>query len=76
MAEMGKTIRGHEFHYSRFDCDRDARFAYRLCRGKGIEDGWDGLVEHNTLGRVPACSFLFLFRGSDSSRAARATRGA
>ena len=47
---LGKTLRGHEFHYSRFDCDRDARFAYRLCRGKGIQEGWDGLVEHNTLG--------------------------
>ncbi|MFZ2473210.1 MAG: cobyrinate a,c-diamide synthase [Methanothrix sp.] len=47
---IGKTLRGHEFHYSHFDNDRDARFAYRLCRGKGIQDGWDGLVEHNTLG--------------------------
>jgi cobyrinic acid a,c-diamide synthase len=47
---IGKTLRGHEFHYSHFDSDRDARFAYRLCRGKGIRDGWDGLVEHNTLG--------------------------
>jgi len=50
IAGLGKTLRGHEFHYSRFNCDRDARFAYRLCRGKGIQDGWDGLVEHNTLG--------------------------
>jgi len=50
VAGLGKTLRGHEFHYSRFDCDRDASFAYRLCRGKGIKDGWDGLVEHNTLG--------------------------
>jgi cobyrinic acid a,c-diamide synthase len=49
-VELGKTLRGHEFHYSRFDCDRDARFAYRLSRGKGIQDGWDGLVEHNTMG--------------------------
>jgi cobyrinic acid a,c-diamide synthase len=50
IAALGKTLRGHEFHYSRFNCDRDAHFAYRLCRGKGIQDGWDGLVEHNTLG--------------------------
>jgi cobyrinic acid a,c-diamide synthase len=50
LAKIGQAIRGHEFHYSRCDCDRDASFAYRLCRGKGIVDGWDGLVENNTIG--------------------------
>jgi cobyrinic acid a,c-diamide synthase len=50
LARMGKTVLGHEFHYSRFVCDKDARFAYHLGRGKGIQDGRDGLVEHNTLG--------------------------
>jgi len=49
-AEMGKVVRGHEFHYSRFDCASDAHLAYRLRRGKGIRDGRDGLVEHNTIG--------------------------
>jgi len=50
VVEIGKIVRGHEFHYSRFDCDRDAIFAYRLRRGKGIFNCRDGLVEHNTLG--------------------------
>jgi cobyrinic acid a,c-diamide synthase len=50
LAGMGRSILGHEFHYSRFDCKRDARFAYRMSRGKGILDGQDGLVEHSTLG--------------------------
>ncbi len=49
VVEIGRTIRGHEFHYSRCVCDRDARHAYRLSRGKGIKEGWDGLVENNTL---------------------------
>jgi cobyrinic acid a,c-diamide synthase len=49
VVEKGKTIRGHEFHYSRLECDPDASFAYRLRRGKGIADGRDGLVEQNTL---------------------------
>ncbi len=44
-----RNIRGHEFHYSLTECDRDARFAYEMLRGKGIQDGFDGLVEHNTL---------------------------
>jgi cobyrinic acid a,c-diamide synthase len=43
------NIRGHEFHYSITECDKDARFAYEMIRGKGIQDGFDGLVEHNTL---------------------------
>ena len=43
------NIRGHEFHYSLTECDKDAKFAYEMLRGKGIQDGFDGLVEHNTL---------------------------
>jgi cobyrinic acid a,c-diamide synthase len=43
------SIRGHEFHYSRIACDVDARFAIRLARGKGIQDGKDGLAKKNAL---------------------------
>ncbi|NYT02450.1 MAG: cobyrinate a,c-diamide synthase [Methanosarcinales archaeon] len=50
VAAVGSTLRGHEFHYSRVEVDRDANFAYRLRRGKGIMEGRDGLVEHNSLG--------------------------
>jgi cobyrinic acid a,c-diamide synthase len=46
----GLGITGHEFHYSRVECDGDARFAYRLSRGRGIADGRDGLSEHNATG--------------------------
>jgi cobyrinic acid a,c-diamide synthase len=50
VAVLGKAIRGHEFHYSRMECQGDAKFAYRLSRGRGIKDNWDALLEHNTLG--------------------------
>ncbi|MCX8207093.1 MAG: cobyrinate a,c-diamide synthase [Methanothrix sp.] len=50
VATEGSVIRGHEFHYSRVECDRDAKLAYRLRRGQGIANGMDGLVEHMTLG--------------------------
>ena len=50
VVEKGTVIRGHEFHYSKMDCARDARFAYRFRRGKGIVEDKDGLVEHETLG--------------------------
>ncbi|MGV8175984.1 MAG: cobyrinate a,c-diamide synthase [Methanothrix sp.] len=49
LAGIGESILGHEFHYSRFDAEGDSRFAYRMSRGRGIQDGKDGLVEHNTL---------------------------
>lgn len=50
VVALGKAVRGHEFHYSRMECRGDARFAYQLVRGRGIQNGRDGLVEHNTLG--------------------------
>ncbi|HPY73598.1 MAG TPA: cobyrinate a,c-diamide synthase, partial [Methanothrix sp.] len=32
VVAKGTVIRGHEFHYSKMDCARDARFAYRFRR--------------------------------------------
>jgi cobyrinic acid a,c-diamide synthase len=49
LSLKGQVIRGHEFHYSITECDRDARFAYSMNRGKGIEDAKDGLMVYNTL---------------------------
>lgn len=49
IAKKGAIIRGHEFHYSVTECDRDARLVYRLRRGKGIFEGCDGLIEYNTM---------------------------
>ncbi|PWB54211.1 MAG: cobyrinic acid a,c-diamide synthase [Candidatus Methanoperedenaceae archaeon] len=49
IAKKGAVIRGHEFHYSVTECDRDSHFAYKLNRGKGILEGRDGLMENNTI---------------------------
>ncbi|VVB55697.1 Cobyrinate a,c-diamide synthase [uncultured archaeon] len=49
IVKKGKVIRGHEFHYSLTECNQDARFVYKLRRGKGIIEGRDGLMEHNTV---------------------------
>ena len=49
IAKKGTILRGHEFHYSMTECDGDVRFVYRLRRGKGIFEGQDGLMEHNTM---------------------------
>jgi len=49
-AANGATLRGHEFHYSSAEVDADARFAFDVVRGDGIDEGRDGLTEHRTLG--------------------------
>ncbi len=48
---MGETVlAAHEFHYSRVvNLDSNLPFAYRVLRGAGIINGYDGLIYHNTL---------------------------
>ncbi len=57
LLPAGTVFRGHEFHYSRLDCDADARFSLSLSRGKGIEGGRDGLFEQNTVGQYTHAYF-------------------
>jgi len=54
-AASGETRRGHEFHYSTADVAADARFAFAVERGDGIDDGRDGLTEYRTLGTYCHC---------------------
>ncbi|MHC1572436.1 MAG: cobyrinate a,c-diamide synthase [Methanosarcinales archaeon] len=48
LAEAGKTIRGHEFHYTEVTT-RNVKFGYRMIRGKGITDERDGMIYKNVL---------------------------
>lgn len=46
----GKTLRGHEFHYSSLEnVDPGLKFAYKVLRGHGIDGGRDGVVYRNVL---------------------------
>lgn len=45
----GTAFRGHEFHYTKLKVHNDAKFALKLRRGKGIEDGKDGIYVNNVL---------------------------
>ena len=46
----GHTLPAHEFHYSRFiNLDKNARFAYRVLRGTGIDGKYDGYIRNNML---------------------------
>jgi cobyrinic acid a,c-diamide synthase len=49
-APAGTTLRGHEFHYSEATPASDARFAFDVERGRGIDGDHDGVVEYRTLG--------------------------
>jgi cobyrinic acid a,c-diamide synthase len=49
-AAGGGSLRGHEFHYSSAAVDGDARFAFEMRRGDGIDGEHDGLSEHQVLG--------------------------
>jgi cobyrinic acid a,c-diamide synthase len=44
-AKAGERLRGHEFHYSSADVAADARFAFDVVRGEGINDEMDGQTE-------------------------------
>ncbi|WP_227356253.1 cobyrinic acid a,c-diamide synthase [Haladaptatus salinisoli] len=49
-AGAGKTLRGHEFHYSNANVASDATFAFDVIRGTGIDGERDGLTEFETVG--------------------------
>ena len=60
----GSAFRGHEFHYSRLDCASDARFVLELLRGRGIDDGRDGLAAQNAVGQYTHAYFPEGFSGT------------
>jgi len=48
---VGKTLRGHEFHYSRAvpTSDEPLEFVFRVARGRGINGTQDGISKKNLL---------------------------
>lgn len=49
-ATETEVIHAHEFHYSRFiNLDKNARFAYQVVRGTGIDGQSDGYINKNML---------------------------
>jgi cobyrinic acid a,c-diamide synthase len=74
VAAEGTRRRGHEFHYSNATVDGDARFAFDVERGEGIDGEHDGLTEYATVGTYchvhPASgAFDGLFAAEPSDRA-------
>jgi cobyrinic acid a,c-diamide synthase len=50
VADRAARLRGHEFHYSAASADSDARFAFDVVRGTGIDGTHDGVTEYRTVG--------------------------
>ena len=62
LTDVGFTLHGHEFHYSRIeDVPSDSTFAYEMTVGKGISGQRDGWLQHNLL-----ASYLHIHFGYDS----------
>jgi cobyrinic acid a,c-diamide synthase len=75
---VGLSMVGHEFHYSRVIPEPGARYAISLARGRGIENGKDGLFTGSVIGTYMHAYFSFdfcrhfvqccaTFRGSDKA---------
>ncbi|MCG6553123.1 MAG: hypothetical protein L7F77_12425, partial [Candidatus Magnetominusculus sp. LBB02] len=43
-------LKGHEFHYSKAENMGKLNFTFKMRRGRGIADGWDGLVYKRAFG--------------------------
>lgn len=63
LLPAGTLYRGHEFHYTRLQVDSDVRYALELKRGRGIEDGKDGIYFQNVLGGYTHAYFTDAFAG-------------
>ncbi len=50
LAENGGSFAAHEFHHSHLEgLGKDQTYAFKVVRGAGIQDGFDGLVVGNTM---------------------------
>jgi len=60
LTDVGFTLRGHEFHYSKIeDVATDAKFAYEMKVGKGISGESDGWLQHNLLASYMHVHFAY-----------------
>jgi cobyrinic acid a,c-diamide synthase len=65
---QGERIKGHEFHYSKANIlkKEELKFAFRMLRGEGIFESWDGVTKKNTLATYTHIHALGNSRWADS----------
>jgi cobyrinic acid a,c-diamide synthase len=60
LNQKRNIIHGHEYHFSRIiDVPKDARFAFKMGIGKGIDGKHEGWMEHNILALLGHLNFAF-----------------
>ena len=60
LSQSGNIIHGHEYHFSRIiDVSKDARFAFKMHIGNGIDGKHEGWMEHNILALLGHLNFAF-----------------
>ncbi|MCP8314017.1 MAG: cobyrinate a,c-diamide synthase [archaeon] len=60
LSKVKDVLRGHEFHYSKIlEIPKDARFAYRMKIGMGIDGEHDAWLEHKVLASYMHMHFAY-----------------
>jgi cobyrinic acid a,c-diamide synthase len=60
LSRVNDVLKGHEFHYSKIlEIPKDARFAYRMKIGKGIDGKHDAWLEHKVLASYMHMHFAY-----------------
>ena len=60
LSKSGNIIHGHEYHFSRIaDVPEDAKFAFKMGIGKGVNGTHEGWMEHNSLALLGHVNFGF-----------------
>ncbi|MEM2873178.1 MAG: cobyrinate a,c-diamide synthase [Nitrososphaerales archaeon] len=60
LSKVNDLLKGHEFHYSKIlEIPRDARFAYRMRIGIGIDGKHDAWLEHKVLASYMHMHFAY-----------------
>lgn len=60
LSQRGSIIHGHEYHFSKIiDIPKDAKFAFKMQIGKGIDGKHEGWIEYNILSLLGHVNFAF-----------------
>jgi cobyrinic acid a,c-diamide synthase len=60
LNQKGSIVHGHEYHFSKIiDVPKNAKFAFKMCIGKGIDGKHEGWMENNVMALHGHLNFAF-----------------